>query len=120
VWSIKGLTKKESDKVFKKINKELFVDKYIYDHWYQNEGDWLLFDNSITQHRRLGNIKDRLCYRIQHDYTNLQDGVWYPYRQKDIQRRYEKEIRRFIKSTGIKGFKLPPKRLTDYIPFLDR
>ena len=119
-WSIKGLTKKESDKVFKKINKELFVDKYIYDHWYQNEGDWLLFDNSITQHRRLGNIKDRLCYRIQHDYTNLQDGVWYPYQQKDIQRRYEKEIRRFIKSTGIKGFKLPPKRLIDYIPFLDR
>lgn len=120
MWSIKGLTKQESDKVFAKISKELFVPKYTYDHWYENEGDWLLFDNSITQHRRLGNIKDRLCYRIQHDYTNVQNGVWYPYAQKDIQRRYEREIRRFVKATGHKGFKLPPRRLADYIPFLNK
>ena len=120
VWAIKGATQKESDKIFKKINKELFVDKYMYDHWYKNNGDFLLFDNSITLHRRLGNIKDRLCYRIQHDYTNLQDSVWYPYQQKDISRQYELEIRRFIKATGIKNFKLPPKRLVDYIPFLNR
>jgi len=120
VWGIKGMSKKDSDKVFSRINKELFVPEYTYDHWYQNDGDWLLFDNSITQHRRLGNIKDRLCYRIQHDYTNVQEGVWYPYRQKEIQRRYEKEIRSFVKVTKHKGFRLPPKRLSDYIPFLNR
>lgn len=118
VWGIKGATKKESDKIFKKINKELFVEKYMYDHWYKNNNDLLLFDNSITMHRRLGNIKDRLCYRIQHDYTNLQDGVWYPYDQKDISKQYEKEIRHFVKVSGIKNFKLPSKRITDYIPFL--
>lgn len=118
VWGIKGATKKESDAIFKKLNKELFVKKYIYDHWYKTNGDFLLFDNSITMHRRLGNIKDRLCYRVAHDYTNLQDGVWYPYSQKDISKQYEKEIRHFVKVSGIKNFKLPPKRITDYIPFL--
>jgi len=120
VWGIKGYTKKESDKIFDRINKELFVDKYIYDHWYQNNGDFLLFDNSITLHRRLGNIKDRLCYRVQHDYTNLQDGVWYPYSQPEFSKQYRREIRNFVKTSGIKNFKLPPKQLIDYIPFLNK
>jgi alpha-ketoglutarate-dependent taurine dioxygenase len=118
VWAIKGASKKESDKIFEKINKELFTEKYIYDHWYKNNGDFLLFDNSITMHRRLGDIKDRLCYRVQHDYTNLQDSAWYPYSQKYISKQYEKEIRDFVKVSGIKNFKLPPKRISDYIPFV--
>ena len=117
-WGIKGLSKAESDKVFARINKELFVDKYIYDHWYQNTGDFLLFDNSITLHRRLGNIKDRLCYRIQHDYTNLQVGPWLPYSQPEVARQYRREIRNFVKATEIKDFKLPPRHLSDFIPFL--
>jgi alpha-ketoglutarate-dependent taurine dioxygenase len=120
VYAVKGASKKESDSILKKVTKELFVEKYIYDHWYKNNGDLLLFDNSITLHRRLGNIKDRLCYRIQHDYTNLQDDVWYPYSQKDIADQYAKEIRNFVKTTGIKNFKLPPKKLLDYVPFLIR
>jgi Taurine catabolism dioxygenase TauD, TfdA family len=118
VWGIKGMSKAESDKVFERINKELFVDKYMYDHWYKGTGDFLLFDNSITLHKRLGNIKDRLCYRLQHDYTNLQDGAWLPYGQPEIAKQYSKEIRNFVKSTGIKDFKLPPRKFTDFIPFL--
>lgn len=118
VWGIKGMTKAESDKVFERINKELFVEKYMYDHWYKGTGDFLLFDNSITLHKRLGNIKDRLCYRLQHDYTNLQDGAWLPYSQPEIAKQYSKEIRNFVKSTGIKDFKLPPRKLSDFIPFL--
>jgi alpha-ketoglutarate-dependent taurine dioxygenase len=120
VWDIKGATQKESIEIFDRINKELFVDEYTYDHWYKNDGDLMLFDNSITLHRRLGNIKDRLCYRIQHDYTHLQDSVWYPYSQPDIAKQYKKEIRRFIKTTGVSDFKLPPRSLADFIPFLDR
>jgi len=89
-------------------------------HYSKNNGDFLLFDNSITLHRRLGNIKDRLCYRIQHDYTNLQDDVWYPYSQSNIAKQYRREIRNFVKTSGIKNFKLPPKQLIDYIPFLNR
>lgn len=117
-YSIKGLSKKDSDKVFKEINKKLFVKKYIYDHWYQNNNDICLFDNSITLHRRLGNIEGRLCYRIAHDYTNLQDGPYQPFFQPAFARAYNKEIQHVVKIAGIKNFKLPKKTWQDYIPFL--
>jgi alpha-ketoglutarate-dependent taurine dioxygenase len=68
---IKGMSKADSDLLFAQIDKTLFVDKYIYDHWYQQDNDLLLFDNSITLHRRLGGIANRLCYRIQYDYGKL-------------------------------------------------
>jgi alpha-ketoglutarate-dependent taurine dioxygenase len=69
--SIKGMTAEESKRVFEYIDRTLFVDQYIYDHWYQQNNDLLLFDNSITLHRRLGDVKDRLAYRIQYDYQHL-------------------------------------------------
>jgi alpha-ketoglutarate-dependent taurine dioxygenase len=107
VHSIKGMTKEESDSVFAKINKELFVDKYIYDHWYQSNNDFCLFDNSITLHRRLGDIKDRLCYRIQHDYSNLQTGPWQPYLKEPFISDYNKEMAYYVNLADIKDFKLP-------------
>jgi len=113
VYNIKGMTKNESDQVFEEINKELFTDKYIYDHWYQNNGDFLLFDNSITLHRRLGDIKDRLCYRIQHDYSNLQNGFWQPYLNASFAEKYEKEIEYYVKLADIKNFKLPEKKILE-------
>lgn len=119
VYSIKGTTKQESDQVFKAIDQALFTDKYIYDHWYKNNHDLLLFDNSITLHRRLGDIKGRLCYRIAHDYTNLQESYYQPYHQPEFQRRYAKQIRTIVKTLGISNFKLPPKTFRDYMPFLD-
>jgi alpha-ketoglutarate-dependent taurine dioxygenase len=69
--SIKGMTHADSQKMFDHINKTLFVEQYIYDHWWPQDNDLLLFDNSITLHRRLGDIKNRLCYRIQFDIENL-------------------------------------------------
>ena len=81
----------------------------MYDHWYQNENDLCLFDNSITLHRRLGNTFDRLCYRVQHDYSNLQEDFWQPYSQSLYAKRYEEEIIDFVKTSGIKDFKLPKK-----------
>jgi len=105
--SIKGLSLEESKKVFDRINKELFVDEYIYDHWYKNDGDFLLFDNSITLHRRLGDIKDRLCHRIQHDYSNLQNDFWQPYFQDEYAQSYINEIKEFVEVAEIKNFKLP-------------
>jgi alpha-ketoglutarate-dependent taurine dioxygenase len=68
---IKGMTKAESDLVFAQIDKTLFVDEYTYDHWYQQDNDLVLFDNSVTLHRRLGGITERLCYRIQYDYGKI-------------------------------------------------
>ena len=110
-YSIKGMSKKESDEVFDRINKELFVDKYMYDHWYQNNNDLMLFDNSITLHRRLGNIEDRMCYRIAHDYTNLQTGPYQPYLHEPFIGEYDREIRHIVKIAGIKNFKLPSRNL---------
>jgi alpha-ketoglutarate-dependent taurine dioxygenase len=107
IHSIKGMTKEESDAVFREIDKELFVDKYIYDHWYQSNNDFCLFDNSITLHRRLGDIKDRLCYRIQHDYSNLQDAPWQPYLKEPFASKYKEEIKFYIALEGIADFKLP-------------
>ncbi len=114
-YGIKGMTKKDSDKVFEKINKELFVEKYTYDHWYTNNDDLLLFDNSITLHRRLGYIDGRVAYRIPHDYTYLQSGPWMPYSQKEYQRRYTAEIREIVKELEIKSFKLPKTNLIDKV-----
>jgi alpha-ketoglutarate-dependent taurine dioxygenase len=69
--SIKGMSQEESRKVFDYIDKTLFVDRYTYDHWYQQDNDICFFDNSVTLHRRLGGIADRLCYRIQYEYNKL-------------------------------------------------
>ncbi len=71
IESIKGMTVEESNKVFDYINKTLIVDKYIYDHWYKQDNDICLFDNSVTLHRRLGGVTNRLCYRIQYEYNRL-------------------------------------------------
>jgi alpha-ketoglutarate-dependent taurine dioxygenase len=107
VYSIKGMTKAESDAVFAEIDRELFVPEYTYDHWYKTNNDFCLFDNSITLHRRLGETDNRLAYRIQHDYSNLQTGFWQPYLQEPFASAYEKEIAYYVDLAGIKDFKLP-------------
>jgi hypothetical protein len=68
---IKGMSEAESKRVFDIIDQGIFVEKYVYDHWYTRDNDLCLFDNSVTLHRRLGGIADRLCYRLQHDYSKL-------------------------------------------------
>jgi len=97
IHSIKGMGKEESDRVFEEINKELFVDKYIYDHWYKTNDDFLLFDNSITLHRRLGGTEERLAYRIQHDYSTIQDTFWQPYFQEEYAKKYIDETNEYSK-----------------------
>lgn len=115
-WSIKGMTKAESDRVFAEIEKELFVDKYIYDHWYKHNTDLLLFDNSIVQHRRSGYIDGRLALRISFDYTNLQTDPWLPYADHPTyQKRYNKEIHEIVTDMNISQFKLPPFGLIDRV-----
>lgn len=109
IHSIKGMSLKDSQKVFDEINSGLFQEKYIYDHWYQSNKDLCLFDNSITLHRRLGSTDNRLAYRVQHDYSNLQNNFWQPYFQDEYARKYEEEIFDFVQTAGIKDFKLPPR-----------
>jgi hypothetical protein len=91
VNKIKGMSEEDSIKLFDKIKKELFVEKYTYDHWYQNENDLCIFDNSITLHRRLGGITNRLAYRIQFDYNKIAPTQWNPYSQQEYADLYDKE-----------------------------
>ena len=79
IESVKGMSQEESQKLFDHINETLFVDEYIYDHWYKQDNDLCLFDNSITLHRRLGGITDRMCYRLQFSYDQLIDPFWCPW-----------------------------------------
>lgn len=113
-WAIKGMTKEQSDRVFEEINRGLYQEKYIYNHWYQQNNDLLLFDNSVTLHQRIGKTDGRLAYRLAHDYTNLQNGFHQPYEKHPrIARQYISEINETIKIAGITNFKLPGFR--DYV-----
>jgi Taurine catabolism dioxygenase TauD, TfdA family len=80
---IEGMSKGQSDKLFAQIQKEMFVDEFVYRHWYQNNRDILIFDNSITLHNReldRPNSPDRVAYRIQFDYDRL-SGQYNPFYQ---------------------------------------
>lgn len=107
MYSVKGATKAESDRIFDEIKKGLFDEKYTYDHWYEQDNDICLFDNSITQHRRLGYIDGRLGFRVPFDYTNLQTGPYQPYFQKEFQKRYNREIHEVVRAAEVTNFKLP-------------
>lgn len=89
--SIKGMTQKESQDIFDQINKTLFVEKYTYDHWYQQDNDLCLFDNSVTLHRRLGGISNRMCYRIQYQYSKL-IPEWNPYLKEPFISQFAQEV----------------------------
>jgi len=107
VVGIKGMSDAESAQLFDKLDKLLFTDEYVYDHQYKNDNDLLLFDNSITLHRRTGGDKERLAYRIQFDYSNLLEAPWRPYTQIEFAQSYKKQIHELINLLDIKEFKLP-------------
>lgn len=86
LWKIKGMTEEESKKIFNLIESNILSDQNIYDHWYQQDNDMLLFDNSITLHRRVGSQEKRLGYRLQFDYKNTEE--WCPYNQSPYREMY--------------------------------
>jgi len=103
--SVQGMTYEDSQKLFEFINKTLFVDKYIYDHWYTQDNDICLFDNSITLHRRLGGVTDRLCYRIQYDYGNIKPANYNPYFQEPYISEYVEELDNIHKLLNLYNYK---------------
>jgi alpha-ketoglutarate-dependent taurine dioxygenase len=112
--SIQGTTKKESQKIFDAISKELFSKKYIYDHWYQQDGDIVIFDNSITLHRRIGQTTNRKIYRIEHTYDNILDNFYEPFLQDEYAKKHRNMIRQIMKLENI-GFKKPPFKFKDFL-----
>lgn len=111
VVGIKDMKAEEAEKLLTKIKNELETEKYTYDHWYQKDGDLCLFDNSITQHRRLGSTDGRLCYRYQYDYSHLQDGPYMPYFQQPYIKQYIERVTftaKFQQTVmGVNNFKYP-------------
>jgi hypothetical protein len=59
-----------------------------------------LFDNSITLHRRLGGVENRLAQRIQYDYNHIQENNYNPYIQKEFHDVYKKQMRDYFKVMG--------------------
>lgn len=112
---IKGATEKESQKIFEHISKKLFSKKYIYDHWYKQDGDLLIFDNSITLHRRIGQTDNRKIYRIEHTYDNLLDKFYEPFFQEKYAKQHRKMIRQIMKLEQNSGFIKPPFKIKDLI-----
>ena len=99
---IKGLhfpyntvTGSNNDKLLAEVKKGL--EKYTYDYWWENDDDLLIFDNTIVQHRRLGDTTDRLCLRYQFDYTYLHEGLYQPYLQEPYITRYTERVQKFHK-----------------------
>lgn len=110
VVGFEGMSQSESDRLLQKLKDELFAPNNVHDHWYQTQsGDLLLFDNSITQHRRLGDVKQRLLYRMGTSYRELLAYQYQPYRQTDYQRRLQDELADVSRVTGqdFKPFKNP-------------
>lgn len=85
---IKGMSQEESDKMFARLDKELFTEQYQYFHYYQNDRDMLLFDNSITLHNRIGGLPERKAFRIQYEPSNLYETPWRPYDSDEVYAKY--------------------------------
>ena len=114
-FKIKDESVKESQKIFDAISKELFSEKYIYDHWYAQDGDFMTFDNSITLHRRVGQTENRKIYRIEHSYDNLLDNFYEPFLQEQYAKHHRRAVRRILKLDKHAGFKKPPFKIRDFI-----
>ena len=101
LWGIKGMTQEEANRMFQHINKTLFVEKYMYDYWWPRNNDLLLFDNSICLHKRLGEVKNRLAYRISYNMDKIETDLKNRYRQPEFNEKYLrqlKEIEQFMQN----------------------
>jgi len=91
---IKGMSQEESKKLLDRIRSEMFVEKYIYKHWYQSDRDICIFDNSITVHNReleTEHMPSRIGYRIQFDYDSLTGEQYAPFYQDEYnQKRFHR------------------------------
>lgn len=114
-YKIKDISIKESHRIFEEISKGLYTKENIYDHWYQQEGDFIIFDNSITLHRRVGKTDNRKIYRIEHTYDNLLLKFYEPYFQEKYSRLRRKEMREIMKLEKNSGFIKPPFNLRDLL-----
>jgi alpha-ketoglutarate-dependent taurine dioxygenase len=101
VGKVHGMSLEESDKFLQWLGTELFKEPHVYDHWYQDNGDLLIFDNSITLHRRLGDVATRLLLRSASSYNKILDHIYQPYFHKDYAQRYKDRIEDMYATLGL-------------------
>jgi alpha-ketoglutarate-dependent taurine dioxygenase len=99
---IRDMGKEESDKLFAHLDKLIFTKNNIYDHWYDDaRKDLLLFDNSVTLHRRIGSNQGRLAYRTQFTVSPLLDNPWLPWQHNPAcDQQYRKEMQMLVDLNG--------------------
>jgi len=99
---IRDVTQEESDKLFAHLDKLIFSETNVYDHWYDDSRrDLLLFDNSVTLHRRLGHKEGRLGYRTQFTVSPLLDSPWLPWQHMPAcDQQYRKEMKHLVEIAG--------------------
>lgn len=89
VIGIKGMSKDQSDQFLDRIKAEMLAPEKVYDYWWQKSGEIAIFDNSITQHRRLGgDLTKRLMLRQPSSLRNVLDHTWCPYDHSEYRQRY--------------------------------
>lgn len=109
ITGIEGLSKQDSDKLIAKITKEIFIDEYQFDYWWDHSmGDMVLFDNTVTMHMRKvkenlnlkSELHERLGYRNVGDYSGMED--YNPFLQTEFQEKRNKlmKVIRKINNTG--------------------
>lgn len=77
---IKGMSDSDTQALFDQLDKLVFDTKNIYDHQYAlGRRDLVIFDNSVTLHRRLGGHQDRKAFRMQFDVSPIMGHPWNPW-----------------------------------------
>ena len=93
IVGVRGMSQTEADRLIKHISDDLLREPHVYDHWYQKQsGDLLCFDNSITLHRRLGGVVERLALRTPSSFSNLLNYQWQPYYQPEFANLYQERV----------------------------
>jgi alpha-ketoglutarate-dependent taurine dioxygenase len=97
-----GMSQKDSDKILNKIKSEIFLPENEFPWWWDDDYTLLLFDNSITVHRRLfqkqvdvsNRMLERIAYRFSGDYAGCRD--WNGYLLPEFRSIKQKFIDQFI------------------------
>lgn len=109
---IKDMSDSDTQKVFDRLDKLVFDEKYSHNHWYrENSKDLLCFDNSVTLHKRIGGKEDRKAFRQQFDLSPLLENPWEPWIGHEYYNKiYKEDITKLVNLTGgdLKNrFKIP-------------
>lgn len=98
---IKGMTVEESNSMFSLLDRLVFNERWIYDHYYQANNDLLLFDQSVTLHRRFGNHPERKAFRMAFDMSPVLGYAYRPWKHiESFDREYTAKTRELVKMVG--------------------